>query len=302
MEPATPDVEESLEAGNVTLHVEHFRAGTQPPAWVMVFVHGYSSHCAIYRHVAAALAKEGVAVTTFDCRGHGRSLGRRGHVSAFQEFHADLALVIARARALHPGVPLALMGHSHGGLVVLDHALDRSAHRPDRLIAVTPQLALALRVPGWKRVAGRVMGRIWPTLAMGNELRAADISRNPLVVENFGRDPLVHHVATARWFVEMLAAQTRVRAGAASLTVPTLLLVAGDDRIVLSAAAVAFAHAAGPMVELRNYPGLYHELFLEPEHGEVVKDLVAWLRAPLRELDDLDRPTETVPSIIRSPP
>jgi putative ABC transport system permease protein len=47
------------------------------------------------------------------------------------------------------------------------------------------------------------------------------------VVANFWKDPLVHHVATARWFAEATAAQQRILAQAAQLDVSTLVLLAG---------------------------------------------------------------------------
>lgn len=194
------------------------------------------------------------------------------------------------------------MGHSHGGMVALDHVLaGRFGAPPDRLVLAAPWLALAMQVPVWKRVAGRMLGRVWPTLSMRNEIKAQDVSRNPLVVANFDLDPLVHHVATARWFVEALATEARVRGAAATLRVPTLLLVAGEDRVVSSPAARAFAAAAGPIVQVREYADLYHELFLEPEHRDVVAEIARWLTNPLAAGAE-DRPANADRAIIKDQP
>ncbi|HXI56524.1 MAG TPA: alpha/beta hydrolase, partial [Polyangia bacterium] len=61
------------------------------------------------------------------------------------------------------------------------------------------------------------------------------------------------------------------------LQVPTLMLVAGDDRLVSSDTSLAFAAAVGPAVEVRQYPGLYHEMFLEPERAGLIADIVHWI-------------------------
>ena len=268
---------ESLLAGKVSLHVEHFRP-TSPARLVLVTVHGFGAYCGLYRHVAGALLARGIAVTQFDCRGHGRSQGRRGHVDRFDDYHEDLSLVVRRARELVPAVPWALMGHSLGGLIVLDHVLRRrSEPQPARLVAVAPWLELKMKVSMPKRAAAEVFARLKSTLTMSNGLAAEDVSRSPEVVANFFRDPLVHHVATAGWFAGVLRTQAVVRAMAAQLQVPTLLLVAGQDRIVSSEATLAFAQAAGSMAEVRRYPALYHELFLEPEREQVVSDVADWL-------------------------
>jgi alpha-beta hydrolase superfamily lysophospholipase len=112
---------------------------------------------------------------------------------------------------------------------------------------------------------------------MGNGIKAEDLSRNTEVVAKFFSDPLVHHVATAGWFAGVLRTQAALRAMAAQLQIPTLVLVAGQDRIVSSEATLAFAEAAGSTARVRRYPALYHELFLEPEREQILGDVADWL-------------------------
>jgi alpha-beta hydrolase superfamily lysophospholipase len=243
-----------------------------------VFVHGYSAHCGLYRHVGAALAAAGIAVTLFDCRGHGRSGGRRGHVEDFADYLADLAAAADWARERNPHLPWALIAHSVGGAIALDFLLDEQRlPRPARLVLAAPWLRLKMPVAAPKRLAANVAAKVLPTLSMPNGLRAEEVSRSPSARENFAADPLIHHVATAGWFMATLRAQARIRVRAEKLVVPTLLLLAGQDRIVANEANAALAAAAGAMVETRTYPALYHELFLEPEADAVIADVAAWL-------------------------
>jgi alpha-beta hydrolase superfamily lysophospholipase len=275
-----PTRTERLAAAGVELHVEHFLPAS-PARLVLVTVHGYGAYCGIYRHVAGAMLTHGIAVTQFDCRGHGLSQGRRGHVERFDDFHADLGLVVRRARELSPEIPWALMGHSLGGAIVLDHVLRRrSDPQPDRLVAVAPWLELKLKVSMPKRAAAEVFSRLTPTLTMSNGLKGEDLSRSPEVVANFFRDPLVHHVATAGCVAAILRTQAALRTMAAELKVPTLFLVAGQDRIVSTDATLAFAQAAGKIAEVQQYPALFHEMFLEPEREQVVNDIATWLAPP----------------------
>jgi alpha-beta hydrolase superfamily lysophospholipase len=268
-----PDRTEALEAslgvpsGPVKLYLEHFLP-PGPPSGVLLAVHGYGVHCGLYRHVGATFARAGWAVTQFDCRGHGQSTGRRGHVARFSDYGDDLAAVAARARSLAPpGVPLVLLGHSHGATIALDSVL-RGAVTPDRMVAATPFLGLTMPVPLVKRAISPLMSRVWPTLTLANGIRSVDLSRNPEWIAVRDADPLVHHVATARWFHELQAAQARILAGAAALRVPTLLLVAGRDRIVSVSAELA----------------------------RVLADVASWLRTPIGA--DLDRAPAVVESII----
>lgn len=285
-----PDREETLAAAGATLHLEHFLP-TASPRLVLVTVHGYAAHAGLYRHVGATLARAGIAVTQFDCRGHGRSTGRRGHIHTWTEYLDDLDLVVARARAAVPDTPWALMGHSQGAAIALDYVLTgRSAHLPSpapapagpsRLVLVAPWLALAMRAPGWKLLLGAMTARLWPTFTMANGIPPSDVSRNPLVHENFYKDPLSHHVATARWFSEAQAAQARILEAASRLAIPCFMALATDDRIADVKTSLALADKVPGWVEVKRYEGLYHELFLEPEWERVLSDIVGWLTSPV---------------------
>lgn len=273
-----PDGETTLTASGVDLHVEHYRAhGT--PSLALVTVHGFSAHCGLYRHVGVTLAAQGIAVTSFDCRGHGRSTGRRGHIDSFKDYLDDLGLVSAWARAQNPGLPWALLGHSMGGAIVLAFTLAHDASdRPARLVVAAPWLRLKMNVSLPKRAAAGVMARMFPTLSGPNGIRANNISRNPQVLAGFEKDPLVHHVASAGWFMAMLRAQANIRLHAQDLKVPTLMLLAEQEFMVSNETNRTFAQNAGDLVEVRCYSGLYHELFLEPERDMVLADIATWLR------------------------
>ena len=282
MDPGTkPAVETSLQRAGGAIHVEHYRAQGETRL-SLVMVHGYSAHCGLYRHVGNAFASKGFAVTQFDCRGHGRSSGRRGHILDFDEYVDDLAAIVEWARQRDAGKPWVLLGHSMGGAISLAFALNRAkTEKPSRLVLAAPYLKLKMKVSAPKQAAANVAARVLPTLTMPNGLTAENVSRNPLVLAGFDKDPLVHHVATAGWFMATLRAQARMRQQAKELDVPTLCLLAGGDRIVANEATLAFAHEAGAIVEVRNYPELFHEMFLEPEADAVLADISTWLAAAL---------------------
>jgi alpha-beta hydrolase superfamily lysophospholipase len=278
MEPGSPpDVETSLRRAECEIHVEHYRAQGETRL-ALAMVHGYSAHCGLYRHVGHAFTSAGISVTQFDCRGHGRSGGLRGHIVDFGDYVDDLAMVVDWARRKDPGKPWALLGQSMGGAVSLAFVLDKTrTEKPSRLVLSAPWLKLKMKVSIPRIMSAKVAARVLPTFTMPNGLTAENVSRNPLVLAGFDKDPLVHHVATAGWFMATLRAQARIRLQAKALAVPTLLLIAGSDRIVANEATLAFAREAGQVVEVRDYPELFHEMFLESEAERVLADISTWL-------------------------
>ena len=75
-------------------------------------------------------------------------------------------------------------------------------------------------------------------------MKGADGTHNPEAARSYDTDPLVHHVATARWFTESTDAQRLVAATADRITIPTLWLLAGEDHIASTPTSRAiFEHA-----------------------------------------------------------
>ena len=61
---------------------------------------------------------------------------------------------------------------------------------------------------------------------------------------------------------------------------PTLLLYAGQDRLVAPAGSRALAAAAPPQqLTARCFDALYHEIFNELERAQVTDALLDWLRS-----------------------
>jgi alpha-beta hydrolase superfamily lysophospholipase len=149
-------------------------------------------------------------------------------------------------------------------------------------ILVSPFLAVAMPVPAWKRLLARVIGEILPALPFATGLDAAHLSTDPAVGQAAKSDPLYHRVMTPRAFREVRAAQAAVLAEGDGIAVPTLFLLAGDDRIVSRPTSEAFARGLKGDVTVRVYDGFYHEVLNEPHRARAYRDVEPWLDRILR--------------------
>ncbi len=251
---------------------------------VVVLVHGLGEHVERYDHVARRLAAQGWAVVGYDHRGHGRSPGQRGGMPADESLCADLGRVLYAAREAFPG-PLVLVGHSLGGLVAGRFVAEGLQPRPaawwrpvDALVMSSPALD-----PGTNAVQKlllAVVAPMLPDLAVGNGLKVDWISRDARVVQAYAADPLVHDRITGRLGLFVARQGPAVIAAAPRWTTPTLLMWAGADRCVAPAGSAAFAAGApAAVVTAREWPGLFHEIFNEPEQDAVLAALADWLAA-----------------------
>ena len=213
-----------------------------------------------------------------------RSAGARAFINRFSDYLDDVDTAVALARERAAELPLVMLGHSKGGLVVANWISERG-QEASCFVLSSPAMGVALPVPGWKDALGKLMSRLIPKLAIPTGLDPSLVSRDPSVVEAYVGDRLVLTQATARWYVEFLSAQERALATALRVIKPALVLQAGADGLVDPVASRRYAEGlGGDDVTFAPYEACYHELFNEPEQDRVFGDVVAWLdeRLPRR--------------------
>jgi len=240
----------------------------------VLVVHGLGEHSGRYENLVGRLVREGYAVYAADHQGFGRSGGVRGHINRFGDYAADLHRLNGIVRSEQPGQPIAVFGHSMGGLISLDYA---QTYPNDAQVWVIQSPGLAAKVSAPLVFALRLVNLLRPTYSMPRP-GGGDISRDPEEVRRFAEDPLFVPVSTARWLVEILAAQKRVMSRAASTPSPLLLLQGTADNIVIPAATQTFfERVPAPDKTLLLYDGYYHELHNDLGKEKPLNDVVEWL-------------------------
>jgi alpha-beta hydrolase superfamily lysophospholipase len=243
-------------------------------------VHGLGEHCGRYTHVAARLNALGIAVRAHDLRGHGRSGGARGALHHQDDFLDDLKLVFDDFARQQGSTPF-LLGHSLGGLIAARFAT--GGYSTVRgLVLSSPALALSLSAG--QRALLAVTSRLAPSLAVTNGIDVTGLSHDPTVVAAYRADPLNHDRVTPRLVRFMLDAIARAQHDAESFTTPTLLLVAGADRLVVPSGSRDFYdRLPGGHRTLRWYDDAFHEIFNESaeRRARVFDDLSMWLDAQI---------------------
>jgi alpha-beta hydrolase superfamily lysophospholipase len=251
----------------------------------LVIAHGLGEHCGRYGNVIERLFPMNISIWALDHRGHGKSEGKRGHILNFEQYISDLHLFIEMAaKDLPENRKMFLLGHSMGGLIALNYAL-QNPEPIDAVIASSPALGMVVEVPAVKNMLAKVMSSLWPGLTLSNELDATKISNDENVVRAYQDDSLVHDRISARWFTEFLAAMEVVNQQADRMKIPTLLQVAADDHLVNAQSSQRFFEKLTVDDKtLYVYEGLYHEIYNEvpDQKQKVLADLEEWLENQLR--------------------
>jgi acylglycerol lipase len=284
MTPMTQPVEKSfagLGGTNIVydLYEPDVADGAGAPAGLILVVHGVAEHAGRYHHVADLLTGLGLRVAIPDHRGHGRSGGKRLLARDLSEFATDLETL--RTLEVVDGRPTYLLGHSMGGEIALDYALDHQDVL-SALVLSAPAVLPGDDISPFLMTVAKVMGKLVPGLP-GQKLSSASISRDPAVVQAYDADPLVFRGALSAGIGgAMLRTMETFPARLPSLRLPLLVMSGSDDKIVKPEGAELVVRLAGSQDKtLKMYPGLYHEVFNEPEKELVLGELRDWLKAHL---------------------
>ncbi len=249
------------------------------PLGTVLLVHGLGEHAGRYGEVAAHLHQWGFAVRAYDQQGHGQSEGARGDLLRPGSLQADLCRVIddTRQRPALASAPLILLGHSMGGLVVA-RTLAEQLRPVDAAVLSSPALGAFPNL--LQKMLLATLPRVVPHLRVDNGLKAEFVSRDPDVVKAYKADALVHRRISAGLAAWILENSEKTLHAAAKWEVPTLLLYAGQDKLVNAQASADFAYAAPQtVVQAQCFEGMYHEIFNDLYRAQVFNALKRWLLA-----------------------
>jgi len=267
---------------------DRFRRSWLPsePRRVVVIVHGYAEHTGRYDEMAMYFAARGFAVHAYDQIGHGRTRGARGHVDRFERLVDELARFIELVRLDHPGLPLTLVGHSMGGLIVAATAAFRHPEI-EHIVLSGALLQLGGENGGLRQSVSlglaRIVAVLAPRVAVPTGLDLQGLSSDPEVIRRYVEDPYVKDRMSVRFAAGMSAMVTAMRNAADQIERPILILHGGADPISAPAGSrhlhAGLSEKIAMQSELQIYPDLRHEIFQEPARERVWQDMLRWLES-----------------------
>ncbi|MBN1977983.1 MAG: lysophospholipase [Anaerolineae bacterium] len=246
---------------------------------VLLVIHGLGEHSGRYMNVVDHFVPLGYAIYGFDLVGHGKSEGAREVVERFTDYTDTLTIYYGMVKGWQAASPIFLLGHSMGGLIAPYYLLDHQADFRGAVISA-PLVKVSDDTSQLTIIMGKVLSTLSPKMGL-LALDANSISRDPEVVKAYVNDPLVFHGKTpARLAAELLKAMLHISAEADRITLPFIVVQGGEDKLVdPGGAQMLYDKASSADKTINIYQGLYHEVFNEPEHARVLKDVEVWLAA-----------------------
>jgi alpha-beta hydrolase superfamily lysophospholipase len=241
---------------------------------VVLIVHGFGEYNAGYHALGRYFCGNGYAAVAYDQRGHGEGyVNSRGVFASYDLLLDDVGTMLTQTKKWFPTVPVILFGHSMGGNVAVNYILKRGANDITKLIMETPWFRLFKPpLPAPILYIGRLIGRLSHKPAAVSKLDPDSITRDAEHNKKTEADTLYHNRLSFRIFSQITDAGEYAIANAGRLTLPALLICAGQDKIVSPDAIKEFAKASNDNVQFYIEDEGYHALHndIEPSRSAVL--------------------------------
>ena len=259
----------------------HIWEPDQPKA-ILVTIHGLMDHGGAYLLSALYFKEHQLATVAHDQHGHDRK--RKAHCPEFEIFLDDLELMIGWVKENFRDLPIFIMGHSMGGLIVTHFGLRRLKEDPliKGFVISSPYYMNAVKVPWIILKFLGILTLIAPRMAAPTEDFLPNVSRNQEILKQH-RDDIDDQIKAAKVTVrlgnELLRAQRIIPAKISGWGHPLLAIVAGDDKIADARATRHLLNQTDPdLVKELYYPENFHENFNEPNREEIFAEIVKWIQ------------------------
>ena len=186
---------------------------------------------------------------------------------------------ITKAREQFPGSKVFLLGHSAGGVIAVNYALDH----PEQLDGlVCESFAYKVPAPDFALAVLKGLSHIAPhahVLKLDNK----GFSRDPAVVEMLETDPLIlHEVQPTQTVAQMVMADERLKRDFHLLRVPVLIIHGKEDKVTRPEGSQEFYELAGVEDKtLKMYDGVFPDPLNDLDKETVLADIANWIEQRL---------------------
>lgn len=258
----------------------------EAPKAVIMAIHGGLAHAGDYVTPALYFKEKGIATVSYDLRGHKQE---KIFVPSFDCFLDDTNDFFEWTKTTYPGLPIFIVGHSMGGLIVTHFGIRYADNDPSvkGYLMSSPYYGNAIKVPPIMIPIIKLFGIIIPKAAIpGPDL--TELLTHDEAITNRHREDEADHIrgskATMRFGSELLKAQKWVRENFHKWNHPTFAVIAGADQVAdASESERLFKSMNQRLLTYVLHKDNFHENFNEVNRNETFEKMNEWIESVLEK-------------------
>lgn len=257
-------------------HWPAVEAGTRK---AIVLFHRGHEHGGRMGHLVDELRMPDADFFAWDARGLGRSSGERGYAESFGTLVKDVDAFV-RHIAEHHGFAMndiAVIAQSVGAVTVATWVHDYAP--PIRgMVLASPAFKVKLYVP-FARAGLTLLQKFRKKFFVNSYVKAKFLTHDQERIASYEADPLITRPIAVNILLGLYGAAERVIADAATMTLPTQLLISGADWVVHHQPQHTFFERLGSTVkECHVLDGFYHDTLGEKDRSRAIDKARAFLQ------------------------
>lgn len=251
-----------------SLYFRHWPAAEGNGKKVIVLFHRGHEHSGRLQHIVDELVMPDTHFYAWDARGHGQSPGARGYSPSLARSVLDVDEFV-RFVAKDAQVNLediVVIAQSVGAVLVSTWVHDY-APKIRGMVLASPAFKVKLYVP-FARTGLGVMQRIRGLFYVNSYVKGKFLTHDPERVASFEQDKLITRAIAVNILLDLYKTAERIVSDSAAITLPTQLLISGDDFVVHAKPQKQFyAGLRSAIKEQHILPGFYHDTLGEKDRA-----------------------------------
>ena len=243
-----------------SLYYRHWPATEGDSRKVIVLFHRGHEHSGRLQHIVDELMMPDTHFYAWDARGHGQSPGARGFSPGLARSVLDVDEFVNFV-AKHARVDLediVVIAQSVGAVLVSTWVHDY-APKIRGMVLASPAFKVKLYVP-FARAGLGLLQRIRGLFYVNSYVKGKFLSHDPERIASFEQDKLITRQIAVNILLDLYKTAERIVSDSAAITLPTQLLISGDDFVVHAKPQKQFyAGLRSTVKEQHILPGFYHD-------------------------------------------
>ncbi|RJT45082.1 bifunctional alpha/beta hydrolase/class I SAM-dependent methyltransferase [Rahnella woolbedingensis] len=263
------------------LYFRHWPAAGSTGNKVIILFHRGHEHSGRLQHIVDELLMPDTDFYAWDARGHGQSPGERGYSPSLARSVQDVDEFV-RFVASHAQVrmeDIVVIAQSVGAVLAATWVHDY-APKIRGVVLASPAFKVKLYVP-FARTGLALMQKFRGLFFVNSYVKANYLSHCPQRIASFNQDKLITRQIAVNILLDLYKTANRIVSDSSAITLPTQLLISGDDFVVHAKPQKQFyAGLRSRIKEQHILPGFYHDTLGEKDRSialDKIKSFIAKL-------------------------